>query len=302
MVKLFLKLAAAIALFLLLNIVLSVVLLLAASFLSPQDASMPTDALALAEWMSAQPMFGRAALAVSSAMAIPSALIVYAAFERGKRWPLGWRQRSRFRLLLRGLGFGAGLITAAYLAAVVAGGVRPVGIAADIQWPLLLADAALFAVVGASEEIFSRGYVYGLVKRRLGVVGGVLASSLLFAWLHAQNPGALDSPLPMINLLLAGVWFALLREWSGGLWVPIGAHIAWNFCLGDVYGLPVSGLETARLLRSETEAGLWSGGAFGLEGGLATTLILAAASFRLIRSLQQRRNPLGPSYRQGGTL
>ena len=85
---------------------------------------------------------------------------------------------------------------------------------------------------------------------------------------------------------------AALYVLTARLWASIGAHIAWNFTQGYVFGANVSGIPLGpSLYRAEPVAGagpLWTGGAFGPEaswpamllGSLAAAAILAWAARR----------------------
>lgn len=60
----------------------------------------------------------------------------------------------------------------------------------------------------------------------------------------------------------------------------VGAiHSVWNLVQGNVYGIKVSGMETSCTMFSSAMTDgkeLINGGAFGLEGGLAVTVVLLA--------------------------
>ena len=64
------------------------------------------------------------------------------------------------------------------------------------------------------------------------------------------------------------------------LWVCIGTHIAWNYCISQVFSSTVSGhAATEGLLRGElVGSSLLTGGAFGVEGSLVTLLLIASAA------------------------
>jgi hypothetical protein len=67
--------------------------------------------------------------------------------------------------------------------------------------------------------------------------------------------------------------YAFLR--SRDLWLPIGLHYGWNVAL-PLFGASLSGLtiEVTRYLYKWDLGSLWSGGDYGPEGGLLTTLIV----------------------------
>jgi membrane protease YdiL (CAAX protease family) len=102
---------------------------------------------------------------------------------------------------------------------------------------------------------------------------GLVVSSVLFGLAHATNPSV--SGLALLNIGLAGVAFALAYAVTGSLWLAIAYHFMWNFSQGPLLGLPVSGM-TFETLTTATLTGpeLWTGGAFGPEGGLAASLVL----------------------------
>ena len=54
----------------------------------------------------------------------------------------------------------------------------------------------------------------------------------------------------------------------------IGYHITWNIFQGVVYGMPVSGLQPPGIITTKyMESNLLNGGAFGIEGGILTTIM-----------------------------
>src|SRR3990172_9165834 len=84
------------------------------------------------------------------------------------------------------------------------------------------------------------------------------------------------SGVALVNIALAGVAFALAMRISDSLWLPTAFHFVWNYLLGPVVGLPVSGLTefSAGAVAQVSGPPLWTGGAFGPEGGLAATLAM----------------------------
>ena len=86
------------------------------------------------------------------------------------------------------------------------------------------------------------------------------------------------------------------------LWLATGAHVGWNFAMGSLLGLPVSGITFAQgdaLLRSaESGPDVATGGPYGPEGGLVSLLAIVVACFFLARipvpAARRRLQPAAP--------
>lgn len=127
------------------------------------------------------------------------------------------------------------------------------------------------------EELMTRSFLFRLIAEPIGATkigkrGAVFISwvitSILFGILHLANPNA--TLLGAINISMAGVFLGLGIVLTGSLALPIGIHMAWNVFQNNVYGLPNSGQSpnTTMLVTEVTGPTLWTGGAFGPEGGL----------------------------------
>jgi membrane protease YdiL (CAAX protease family) len=135
-----------------------------------------------------------------------------------------------------------------------------------------------FILVGFSEEILSRGYHLQNLKDGLGLYWALLLSSCIFALLHTGNPNS--SWISTLGIVLAGYFLAYGWIRTGQLWLSIGLHIGWNFFEGNVFGFPVSGLTTFRLINHHpTGPPLITGGSFGPEAGI---IILPAMALGLL--------------------
>lgn len=145
----------------------------------------------------------------------------------------------------------------------------------------------LLVVAAAHEELLFRGYAFAKIER-VSVALAIAITSLLFAALHASNPGM--SSVAMANLLLGGVLLALLRVISGTIWLPFAFHWAWNAVSGSLLGHEVSGFVMQASLFRELDRGpvLLTGGTFGIEGSLFITLCTAAA-VAIVMPLAKRR-------------
>lgn len=152
----------------------------------------------------------------------------------------------------------------------------------------LLISMIAFGAVGVYEELLARGYVMKNIAESLnwrawgasgGIYAGWILSSLIFALPHAFNPGA--SVMGIVNIfasamLLLGLAYAL----TGRLGLSIGLHISWNFAQGFLFGLPTSGASVGHypiVMTQQIGPDLWTGGAFGIEGGLLGTVAVLLA-------------------------
>jgi membrane protease YdiL (CAAX protease family) len=134
-----------------------------------------------------------------------------------------------------------------------------------------------YFVQGPAEELLFRGWLLPVLGARYRPWIGVLVSSLLFSLAHAGSHGI--TPLGFLNLFLFGTFAAVYALAEGGLW-GIGAwHAVWNWSMGDLLGFPNDGAPHLGLLSSVRANGpdIISGGAFGLEGGLACTAVFLVA-------------------------
>lgn len=125
----------------------------------------------------------------------------------------------------------------------------------------------IFFLVGWQEELLSRGYHLQNLADGINITWGVILSSFAFAILHIFNPGA--SWISTLGIFLAGLFLSLGYILTKQLWLPIGLHIGWNFFEGVVFGFPVSGLNTYKLVLMDVLGPkTWTGGEFGPEAGL----------------------------------
>jgi len=190
---------------------------------------------------------------------------------RRRGWLSDFAKGGTLALLILGVIFSFSLVTGDI---VVEGFARPAPETTPIAAYLLGAIVA-FIIVGLYEEIMFRGYILQTLATRSGKIGATIVSSVLFAVLHGANPGA--DVFGIFNTVIIGVVLCVLYFRTGSLWMPVGFHFAWNFSLGYLYSLPVSGLPIYGILNVievETTSRI-SGGSYGPEAGLACTVALA---------------------------
>lgn len=205
-------------------------------------------------------------------------------FDIGLEWTL-----ASGRNLLLGLAGGAGT------AVLVLGPPLAVGAARleaspepAVTWAGMLWITLLSLLGSVGEEVLFRGYGFQVLIRTFGQFTAVLPAGVAFAALHGDNPHS--TGLGLANTVGFGILFGYAFLRSHDLWLPIGLHFGWNIAL-LAFGVNLSGL-TIRLSRYSVHwnAGqLWSGGDYGPEGSVLTSVALAAMALYLWRAPVRRQ-------------
>ncbi len=202
---------------------------------------------------------------------------------RGGEWALG-----------AALGWGG--VVAAVLPLAVAGGLLVslagaaggrVGSGLQVLLASLYA-AALLLLSTLTQELLFRGYPFQRLRNAVGGTAAAIVSALVFAL--ERTAGSL-SPLTFLNSLLLGFLLTLAYLRTRALWVGWGLNFAWNASLGLLFGLPVNGVGSPAVSTYSTGPTWLSGGGYGPEGALLTTLILFALlpiAARATRDLRHR--------------
>jgi membrane protease YdiL (CAAX protease family) len=182
--------------------------------------------------------------------------------------------------LLRGLGIGAA-ISVAVVAILAATGV--LAFAGSAHWSAALKPLSEQAMVALMEELLFRAVLFRIVEARWGTLTSLLVNVLLFALAHMANEHV--TALAILNTGVAGL--GLCAGWllTRSLWLPLGMHLAWNYLFDGVLGVPVSGHAARGWLHVQLSGPEWlSGGAYGVEGSLATLLVWGAAAAWMLRA------------------
>ncbi len=126
------------------------------------------------------------------------------------------------------------------------------------------------------EEYVYRGYLFNLIKKYSNSLWGIFISSIIFLVFHLGNKNI--GVIGIVNIFVFGVLLALIYERCKNLYLITGIHFIWNF-LSVFFGFQVSGIKLEFLPIKITlgEAPeIITGGLFGPEGSIITTIILTA--------------------------
>lgn len=172
-----------------------------------------------------------------------------------------------------------------------------------LRWGLLW--LVVFCMVGVFEESFSRGFLlYTLTRgfaglyrvvfktRHNGPLGFWTAAvilSVIFFLGHTNNPG--ESPVGLLSVFLAGMFFSYSVWRTGSLWWAIGMHAAWDWGQSFLFGVADSGLMAQHHLLATHPQGkpILSGGTTGPEGSILIIAVLAVGCLIIWLTLPQGR-------------
>jgi membrane protease YdiL (CAAX protease family) len=191
-------------------------------------------------------------------------------------------RKTAVRYSVLGFCFGGAMVTLAVIAIVMWGHLSytvSLSLPAMIK-PMLLVTAML-AVGAMFEELAFRGYPFQRLVEAIGAVAAVVVTSAIFAGMHMANPHA--SAFSVVNTAAVGVLFALAYLKTRSLWLPWGMHFGWNFTLGVLFGLPVSGINRFSVISHGVATGpVWlTGGDYGIEASATGTAVIIVGAIVL---------------------
>jgi uncharacterized protein len=159
----------------------------------------------------------------------------------------------------------------------------------------------VFLLVGIFEESLTRGYLLFTLTRgfaglyqwafktrhsaTLGFWTSATILSVVFFLGHTGNPG--ESPVGLLSVFVAGLFFSLSVWRTGSLWWAIGMHAVWDWGQSFLFGVADSGLMVQHRLLATHPVGkpVLSGGTTGPEGSIFILGVLALGSLIIVFTL-----------------
>jgi len=205
-----------------------------------------------------------------------AASIFYCRFlEKRSLSSMGFTKKKFVLRYLAGYLAGVLMIALIILMGVLTGAMEFKGFHQQIPFGLLIGFFLGYLVQGMSEEVLLRGYFMVSIQNRVPVFVAVLINSIVFAFMHLANQGI--TLLSVVNLCLFGVFASLFVLVTDQIWGICALHSAWNFAQGHLFGIEVSGINSAGSIWEvipKTGKDIIHGGSFGLEGGILATIVL----------------------------
>ena len=160
----------------------------------------------------------------------------------------------------------------------------------NISILLLIKVFIIFIFQALLEEILFRGYLMPFFSKVIGIKFTIILLSFLFTCIHLFNPN-LDI-IGLANVFLAGVTFSLIYYYTGNLWLVGAMHTLWNFILGFIVGSQISGIITYNSVFFSIPVenkDLISGGVFGFEASIVTTIVELTISLFVIYLIRKEK-------------
>jgi len=203
--------------------------------------------------------------------------------EKRSAQSMGFVKKGFVLKYIKGFIIGTILLSMVIIISLAAGALTYDGISKNISGAAVLWLLVSFIVQGMGEEVMCRGYLMTSLSKKTSMFWAVFLSSLFFALPHLQNLFSSDTKfgvIGFINTMLVSILFSLIMIKEKNIWLVSAIHTSWNFILGVFYGINVSSIETRTSILNFTvngSKGLINGGKYGVEAGVATTVILIIA-------------------------
>jgi len=97
-----------------------------------------------------------------------------------------------------------------------------------VLMPISISGFSTIVLVPISEEVMDRGFIYGYLRKKLGVSFGLVLQALLFSLLHVDYIYG-DALYYIFNRFLTGIVLGVLYETTGSLYPSIICHGLFNY-------------------------------------------------------------------------
>lgn len=212
-----------------------------------------------------------------------SGIIYCTCIEKRSLASMGIVKKRSISLYLKGLLLGFVIFSLAVLIVFLCGSVKfKLNTSANLFTIFLFFLGYL--IQGFNEEVLFRGYLLVSLSNKTSIRNAIIINSIIFSLFHALNPGV--TILAIINIALYGVFASIYILKYQNIWPVAAFHSMWNFLQGNFYGFSVSGMagDTSILNITSSKYAILNGGSFGMEGGLAVTLVLILGILFLMKS------------------
>jgi membrane protease YdiL (CAAX protease family) len=152
-----------------------------------------------------------------------------------------------------------------------------------------------FLLVAFYEEFAFRGYLLFAFSQAIGFWPTALVSSLIFGYVHHNNPG--ENWMGAAGAAAIGLFFSFTLRRTGNLWFAVGMHAVWDWSETFLYSVPDSGyVPPGHLLRTSLHGSSWlTGGSVGPEASVLLFGLVAILWIVLNRLYPEAKYPVSDS-------
>ncbi len=153
------------------------------------------------------------------------------------------------------------------------------GISANADYLMIALFIGGFLIYSTAEEVMCRGFIETRLHSRFGINVCVWVSFFAFCIPHIPHlfeDGWKFGAVGLINLLLISYIFSLLLDEFDNIYACSGFHSLWYILCYSVIGDNLSGTPSSTsILCFSSKSGLMTGGEFGLQASVITTMVLS---------------------------
>lgn len=217
--------------------------------------------------------------------------IIYCRFiEKRPLLSMGVKKDNLISSYLSGMIIGFLMLSGTIIINMVFGAMTFEGINNNLNVKIFILYFSGFIVQGMSEEFIFRGFLMNSIGGKHNIILAVVISSSMFSMAHIMNDGV--TVLALINIMLFGAFMSVYMIYSENIWGVSAIHSIWNFSQGNIFNINVSGTdsgETLFITHLLEDKPIINGGSFGIEGGIATTIILTLSFVLLFMFIRKKK-------------
>lgn len=202
---------------------------------------------------------------------------------------LGLVDEKKFINYVKGILLGLGLLSLIVLILKLGGFAEISKNPNGFKTKLFLIFLPAWMIQGFEEEFLLRGILMNQMSAKGKIQVGIIANSLIFSVFHLGNAGF--NLMASINIFLIGLIFSLIFYIKDSIYMAAAAHSFWNMAMANIYGITVSGNSPTEVTLFNTSLkgnDLLTGGGFGLEASIITSLVLGILLIYLIRKIKRK--------------
>lgn len=197
---------------------------------------------------------------------------------------LGLVDNKKFINYAKGILLGLGLLSLIVLILKLGGFAEINKNPNGFKTKLFLIFLPAWMIQGFEEEFLLRAILMNQMAAKGRLQVALIANSLIFSVFHLGNAGF--NIMASINIFLIGLVFSLIFYIKDSIYMAAATHSFWNMAMANIYGITVSGNSPTEVTLFNTSLkgnDLVTGGGFGLEASLITSLVIGILLIYLIR-------------------